>query len=591
MSHILSFVKITNFKSIIDHDFELSSYTPLVGYNNAGKTNILSAIKWLLRKSSLSSDCFHNTQLPVIVEGVISGIDNTLLNSLPQNHRNAIQPFIDNEKLYIKRVQNQPNDSAANIKVYLKDPAAQNGANEWRTNPTGIDNALTALFPEPIHIRAMENAEEDVSKSGKSTTIGKLLAEILEPIEAQYGIQVKASLQSLKDLLDADGQGRAAELNSFDNEVNEKIDTFFPNVNIKLHVPTPELKDVFNKGTIKVYETHSQFGRDVASLGNGAQRSIQMALIQHLAEIKRNIQNPNTTTLLLIDEPELYLHPQAIEVVRVALKDLSNEGYQIIFSTHSALMLNHEDIANAILVRKNNVIGTYKRATIKSAVPQVAQDATSQLLLMFSLTNASNILFSEKVILTEGKTERRILPKLIEKVSGKTLALCKYALVQQGGVNNTRKSMQVLNVMDLPTKAIVDLDYIFKNAISDGFLQPNDADVSACQLHLAQIAAINNITLGNDNWPTKNPQVSAADAFAILAAEQQVQQNLENLHVKLLQQNIWFWKKGAIENHLALQGKNEQIWANFLNQLSQNDLNIIVPDHQGIVSCINWILN
>jgi putative ATP-dependent endonuclease of OLD family len=591
MAHILSSVKITNFKSIIDHEFELSSYTPLVGYNNAGKTNILSAIKWLLRKSSLNGDCFHDPKTLVSVEGVISGIDNNLLNNLPDNHKNAIQPFIDNEKLHIKRIQNAPNDTAANIKIFIKDPLAQNPANEWRPNPAGIDNALIALFPEPIHIRAMENAEEDVSKSSKSTTIGKLLAEILEPIENQYGAQVKTSLQSLKDLLDADGQTRATELNDFDKEVNEKIDTFFPNVNIKLHVPTPELKEVFTKGTIKVYETHSPTGRDVASLGNGAQRSIQMALIQHLAEIKRNNQNPTTTTLLLIDEPELYLHPQAIEVVRHALKALSNEGYQIVFSTHSALMLSHEDIANTILVRKNNTMGTHKRQTLKSAIPTVTQDAASQLLLMFSLTNASNILFSEKVILTEGKTERRVLPKLIEKSSGKTLALWKYALVQQGGVTNTKKSMQVLKVMDLPAKAIVDIDYVFKHAVSDGFLQQNDNDILACQNHLLQIAAGKNISLGNDNWPKSNNQINASTAFAILAGEQQIKTNLDSLHTKLLQKNIWFWKKGAIEDHLGLQAKNEQVWANFVNALVQNTIENIVPNHQDIQDCIKWILN
>lgn len=42
------------------------------------------------------------------------------------------------------------------------------------------------LFPDPIHIGAMENSEEDSSKSKAGTTIGKLLAEIIEPIEATY---------------------------------------------------------------------------------------------------------------------------------------------------------------------------------------------------------------------------------------------------------------------------------------------------------------------------------------------------------------------------------------------------------------------
>jgi putative ATP-dependent endonuclease of the OLD family len=590
MAHILSLVKIINFKSIIEEEFELSAFTPLIGYNNAGKTNILSAIKWLLRRSSLSAEYFCNAANPIVVEGVIDGINANLLTNLPQNHRNAIAPFIENEKVYIKRIQNQPNDSSANIKLFIKDPNPTDPDNKWKPNPAGIDNALNALFPEPIHIGAMENAEEDVSKSKQGTTIGKLLAEILEPIENQYGAQVIETLRGLKDLLEADGQSRAQELNAFDTAVNQKIDTFFPNVNIKLHVPTPELKDVLSRGTIKVYEHQLPTGRDVSSLGHGAQRSIQMALIQHLAEIKRNSQNQTTTTLLLIDEPELYLHPQAIEVVRNSLKVLSKEGYQIIFSTHSALMLGHDDVANAILIRKNHLQGTHRRQTLKSAIPQIEQNAPSQLQLMFSLTNASNILFSEKVILTEGKTEQRIFPKLFEVVSGKTLGLLKFALVRQGGVNNTRKSMLVLNVMDLPTKAIVDLDYILKNGVGDGLLQPNNADLLAIQQHLLHIAAANTITLGNDNWPSTNVTHNAASAFAILASQQNIAQNIDNLHQTLRAQNIWFWKRGAIENHLGINGKTEQAWANFVSQITQQPWQSVVSDPDSITDCIEWLV-
>ena len=64
-------------------------------------------------------------------------------------------------------------------------------------------------------------------------------------------------------------------------------------------------------------------GRDVSALGHGAQRSIQMALVRHLADIKRDSGEQASNTILLIDEPELYLHPQAIEVLRDALKTLS----------------------------------------------------------------------------------------------------------------------------------------------------------------------------------------------------------------------------------------------------------------------------
>ncbi|APX99750.1 ATP-dependent nuclease [Lacinutrix venerupis] len=588
MSHKLTTVKIENFKSIKTIEFELSEYTPLVGYNNAGKSNILEAIKWVLRKSSLKITDFNDPNNSVIMTAKIEGISQDILDNLNNTHRQRIEPFLNSESLTIRRTQLVPNATAAQIRLEVLNPTD----GQWQNNPTGIDNAIKDLFPEPIHIGAMENSEEDVSKSKSGTTIGKLLSEIIGPIEQQYGAQLRTVLDGLKDVLDADGNNRATELSDFDTQVNQKLDSFFPDINIKVHVPTPELKEVFSKGTIKVYENQSLNGTDVSALGHGAQRSIQMTLIRHLADLKTASQQQTTTTLLLIDEPELYLHPQAIEILRKSLKTLANQGYQIIFTTHSPFIITEKDIANTILVRKNTTLGTHKRNSLKSAIPQVEQNAQHQLTLMFALSNSSNILFSERVILSEGKTENRLMPFLIEKISGNSLGVNKCALVQQGGSGNTKKSKLVLDMMDLPCKAIVDLDYAFKQAIEDGFLQANDTDILACKTEMANLATTNGINL-NNGWPTKrNSSMTAEEAFALLAQSPSIQGNIQNLKAKLISNGIWIWTKGAIEKHLNIQGKNEQVWATLKNNIETNGIVLALPnDHQEISDCINWLLN
>lgn len=297
MSHLLSEISIKNYKSIIDESFELSAFTPFVGYNNAGKSNMLEAIKWLLRKSALAETAFYDKTEAVEMEGKISGISEIILEQLPENQRTSIEPFLFTDSLYIKRVQAQPSNPAGQIRLLVKDPSNVGNPNEWRANPTGLDQALQALFPEPIQIGAMENSEEDVSKSKNTTTIGKLLSEIIGPIQASYSTQVQTALNGIKDLLDADGTSRATELNDFDIAVSSKVESFFPGVNIKVHVPTPELKEIFSKGTIKVFENLNPDGRDVSALGHGAQRSIQMALVRHLADIKRESGEQASNTI------------------------------------------------------------------------------------------------------------------------------------------------------------------------------------------------------------------------------------------------------------------------------------------------------
>lgn len=589
MTHLLSEISIRNFKSIQNEKFELSAFTPLVGYNNAGKSNILESIKWLLRKTSLSDTDFNNVALAVEMEGKISGITTDILDKLPANQQTAITPFLISESLFIKRVQPTPNVGVANIRLYVKDPANIGAAEEWKINPTGLDQAIQALFPEPIHIGAMENSEEDVSKSKNTTTIGKLLAEIIGPIQTTYSTQVQTALDGIKELLDADGTSRATELDAFDTAVNSKVESFFPGVSIKVHVPTPELKEVFSKGTIKVFENLNPSGKDVSALGHGAQRSIQMALVRHLADIKRVAGGSTSNTILLIDEPELYLHPQAIEVLRDALKTLSTQGYQVIFSTHSPFMITSKDVENTILIRKNDTLGTHKRNSLKSAIPRIVTTAPSQLELIFSLSHSSNILFSERVILAEGTTENRLIPSIIQKVTSRTIGLHKTALVSMGGSGNTRKAMLVLATMDIPTKAIVDLDFALKHGESDGFLVTGDTDVAAIQAHLASIAPTHSINL-NAGWPT-NGSMSAADAFRLLARESAIQTNLASLKTKMQAAGIYVWTKGTIEDHLGGIPKNESGWANFNARLETENLNVILPsDHTEITDLVTWLV-
>ena len=46
--------------------------------------------------------------------------------------------------------------------------------------------------------------------------------------------------------------------------------------------------------------------------------------------------------------------------------------------------------------------------------------------------------------------------------------------------------------------------------------------------------------------------MSTSQAIAFLATQQPIQQNILNIHAKLLAHNIGIWKKGAIEEHLGI---------------------------------------
>ena len=86
----LSEITICNLRSIHRQTFPLNNMTALIGYNNAGKTNILMGIRWLLSPFSLDVSYFDDSNEPVEVEGHFQGISETVLSRLGEEKAKEI---------------------------------------------------------------------------------------------------------------------------------------------------------------------------------------------------------------------------------------------------------------------------------------------------------------------------------------------------------------------------------------------------------------------------------------------------------------------------------------------------------------------
>ena len=588
--HQISRIRIQNYKSIKDAEFHLSAYTPLVGYNNAGKTNILQALSWIIKKSSLPVADFHNPAEPVIVTAEISGIDAAVLDGLEQNHRNKIEPLVIDGLISLRRTQAEPDCAVGAIRLEVRE--LQDGQEQWGPHPNGIDQAIARLFPDPILIGAMENATEDVGKFASGTTIGKLIKEIIGPVAERNAGPVTDALAQVASRLSADGEEKDEALVALDNQIQQELARFFPGVVAKTHIQTPEFGDFLKNATIKIYD--QQFdqaaGRDASSFGHGAQRSVQIALIKCLSEIKRQAAaNAARTTLLLIDEPELYLHPQAIEMVRASLSRLANDGYQVAFSTHSANMIARSDAPNALLIRRTAEDGTTCFPRMADAVQRALADALHQSETLFALSNSSKVLFSERVVLAEGKTEQTLLPDMFQHEAGCSLDEDKLGLVSLGGSTNVPNALTVLTAMCIPTKAIVDLDFAFRPAIQNGLIAHDDAAIVGCKAILSRLEQERKIALAQDGLPQQMGQVSAAMAFALLAGEQDARPHIEALHAHFLAHGIWVWKKGTIETHLGLTAKTPAAHLAFLNDYSNEQFRERLPAYGDVQAMMAWL--
>ena len=577
----LKSITIRNLRSIREETFPLSDFTALIGYNNAGKTNILMGIRWLLFRSSLNNSYFDNPSQPVEAEGLFAGVSEAILGKLEEDERKVITPFVKDGKVRVQRSQKLPGENSADVEFWVLDWQGANGRGEWVKAPFGFEEAFSRIFPPPIQIWDFEGDK----------AFAKLLNEIFKPLERRLGKEFNELIQKFSTLLDAQSDSRAEEFKLFERGINQKLRPLFPSVNVRLDIPAPTLDTFLSSAQLNVFDEDDGFERDIQLMGAGSKRAIQMALIRYLDQVKKHHHNHYLSrTLLLIDSPELFLHPQAVELVRVALKNLSNEGYQVVFATHSAQMVTSEDVSTSLLIRKNKERGTFMRRRMEDAVHSVITDAQAQLQMLFSLSNSNELLFADYVLLTEGKTEWRVLPTLFEKMTGLSFALIRCALVHQGGVSNTRKSMQVLSAMDLPVRAIVDLDYAFNNAQQDGFISRDDPDVEYCKSLFRELALQEHIRLVHGIPVSKKSRVSASEAYAMMAALPEAQKPLKNIHRKLADIGIWVWTRGAIEQHLGLNGKNEHVWHQFTDRVRREAPHRFLPNYNEIRSLCDWII-
>jgi predicted ATP-dependent endonuclease of OLD family len=587
-------IEVKNFKSIINESFELKDYTTIVGCNNVGKSNLMSAICWLIKRRGLGSEYFNDSNAPIEVTGEISGITPELLAEINVRHATAITPYIVNGRLLIRRTQRIPNETASNLVIQVGEYDAATGDTTWKANPAGIDAGLSYLFPDPVMINAMEDAYEDVSKFKTSTTIGKLLGLIFKTIEDNHGDALRTALTQFQSMLSTSGGERLQELCDFDAGASRIVNDFFPGISLKADIPAIEIKEVMKSGSILVYEGEHTEGRDASSMGHGVQRSIQVSLIRYLAETTSGDINTGRRTLLFIDEPELFLHPQAIEIVRDSLKLLSGRGYQVVVSTHSPVMITKDDIEHTIMLKKEPGRGTVKRLTMYNAIRRIEQDAASQLRYVFELSNSSYTLFSDKIILVEGETEEFVLPQVVKAIKGKTLGLFKTALIRLRGCGDIKKTQEIFSTMDIPCKALADIDVMFSKCNEMGIVDTSNVDYNACIAIMNRIASdpINRICLNNDGWPKKgNGFIRPEAAFELMAQDPEAITHISNLHELYKAHNIWVWKEGSIEKYLGLNAKSIHVWSGFCDRLESDLYHNVIAEHSKVLECINWLLD
>ncbi|ROO36387.1 hypothetical protein SAHL_02580 [Salinisphaera orenii YIM 95161] len=436
----------------------------------------------------------------------------------------------------------------------------------------------------------MKDLGEDLGKAKAGTTIKGLLDEIMAPIVDAHE-DLSHALDTISQILTADGEHRSRHLREFDEAASKVLSDFFPGLTLDLDLQIVDIKEFFKAGDLHVTDEVTGDRRRFDQIGTGAQRAIQMALIRHLAETRSaNVEKPSRR-LLLIDEPELYLHPQGVRRLRHALSRLAGTGFQVVFSTHSPLMLSRENAADTVIVGKTAADGVTAQKPLRQAVREAVANAESQARTLFELGNLAEIYFAERVVLCEGKTDRRLLPLAYEKLYDQTPELDHIAFVSPGSCADFPKALSVLTAMGIQACAVADLDFAYTHARSGGLLPRDSEDMANAKALLGRLQSDVGFTLGGNGLPQTDRKTgwNAADAWAHFAVDENGCAIVEGSHKDLKANKVWIWRQGCIEHVTGAAGKGEDAIIEQEDQLRALSAADIEQQMPAFKACFDWI--
>jgi hypothetical protein len=155
--------------------------------------------------------------------------------------------------------------------------------------------------------------------------------------------------------------------------------------------------------------------------------------------------------LLLIEEPELYLRPQAQRYLYRLLREFSLAGNQVIYSTHSPAFLNVTRMEELVFVERLPGAGTH------ALQPEpVSADEDFRVMTEFDAAR-SELFLARAVVLVEGLTEKLVLPFVFSAL-GHDVDQEAISIVECGGKPNIPLFARICRATGIPFVVVHDSD-------------------------------------------------------------------------------------------------------------------------------------
>jgi predicted ATP-dependent endonuclease of OLD family len=359
---------------------------------------------------------------------------------------------------------------------------------------SGFDNTIKALFPEPIYIPAVKDLSDDM-KTKESASFGKLLNILLDVIEEDL-TDAKEVFENLRKKLNKtfDDNGnvildeRIEKVKEIETTIQKNLNETFKNVSIELEVPPPEIRTILSSATIIA---NDGVRGPIENKGDGFKRAITFSILRSYVELshskdwqKEEQKNKQKDKFLfLFEEPELYLHPNAQNILFEALALISKK-HQIVVTTHSPLFFAPNDTKTFIKIKKNS---ESQKPYSDAKCIDLSDISLKDKFQIISFETSNHAFFANKIVLVEGDSELIVLPHIAKLINPEYDFKNKsISLVKTGGKGSFKRYKEFFKNFDIEIYLIADLDILI-----DGFDKLDTNDTSK-ELHSKLMDKISN---------------------------------------------------------------------------------------------------
>lgn len=446
----LSALLISNFKGIGEEiTILIDDIVVLIGPNNCCKSSVLDAYEaYVSLGKECSLDYFHNhdPSIPIILTGIFTEVTSEDVEAIGNEWMLSGDPvFGDCAKFQIR--WEEPDVKGTKYSFSNED-------NDWKKGGAGgWDSILKSRLPTPIRINP--NDETDYLEKVLKDLIAKSAKDKIKNDKSKLS-KIIAEIEELAKEVEAE---ISADIGNLNAKIEIEVQKLFENIEVGFETGVGKFKpeEAIKDGSRFILKT-SDSAAPLEHQGTGVQRAFLWSAINAMCSEGRFKKGttkvePDKAKILLIDEPEINLHPSVIRAARKALYSLSEvEGWQVMCTTHSPVFIDLTYDHTTLIKVSNSPEGVYHFQTDVSHFSD--EEKENLKMLNKCCPTVNEFFFYENSLLVEGDTEYLAYQYLIEK-DGLEASHC---VINCRGKANIPTFIKIFNQFQASAIAIHDLD-------------------------------------------------------------------------------------------------------------------------------------